>query len=75
MIRVNVNALVDDFEQAAGSCEIAAKQAAERGDHEAAMFYAGAYTALDHFTRCKSPENFATLIGVFAETRREEYGA
>ena len=64
MIRVNVNALIDDFEQAAGSCEIEAKKALGRGDVERATFLAGSFAALDLFVKCRKPEDFGTLVSV-----------
>lgn len=61
MIRVNVNALVDDFEQAAGSCEINAKHEEER-DHECAVFLMGAAAALRMFPACGKPDAFGTAV-------------
>lgn len=68
MIRVNVNALIDDFEQAAGSCEIEAKKALGRGESELATYLAGAAASLDLFVRCKKPEDFGTLVSVEFES-------
>ena len=68
MIRVNVNALIDDFEQAAGSCEIEAKKARGRGESELSTYLAGAAAALDLFIRCKKPEDFGTLVSVEFES-------
>ena len=61
MIRVNVNALFDDFEQAAGSCEINAKYEEER-DHDCSVFLLGAAAALRMFPSCQKPEQFGTAV-------------
>lgn len=59
MIRVNVNALVDDFEQAAGSCEIASKI---EDDRDCAVFLMGAAAALRMFPACGKPDAFGTAV-------------
>lgn len=61
MIRVNVNALMDDYEQAAGSCEVSAKFEEER-DHDCAVFLMGAATALRMFPACGKPDVFGTAV-------------
>ena len=61
MIRVNVNALMDDFEQAAGSCEVNAKFEDQR-DHDCAVFLMGAAAALRMFPACVKPDAFGTAV-------------
>lgn len=61
MIRVNVNALIDDFEQAAGSCEIASKL---DDDRDCAVFLMGAAAALRMFPACSKPDQFGTAVAV-----------
>lgn len=61
MIRVNVNALMDDFEQAAGSCEVNAKFEDQR-DHDCAVFLMGAAAALRMFPACQKPSDFGLTI-------------
>lgn len=62
MIRLNVNMLLDDLQQAAGSCEIAAKGAAERGEGELSLFLSGAAASLDLIANCRKPEDFGTMV-------------
>ena len=62
-VRVNVNALKEDFERASGSCMIAAKSA----EGEEAAFLAGAACALDAFPSCRKPEEFGSLVGTLFE--------
>ena len=62
MIRVNVNALMDDFEQAAGSCMTESNKARDRGDTLMSFYMAGAANALWSFTSCKKPDQFGTVV-------------
>lgn len=57
-VRTSVSALMEDFERASGSCAIQAKAM----DLPAAMFMAGAATALELWPSCRKPEEFGSLV-------------
>lgn len=72
MPKVNVNAYMDEFEEAFGSCVIEAKRAYERGNGEMAAFLEGAAVALDLFPNCKKPGEFGTIVAVEFRMRNGE---
>ena len=58
-VRVNVNALMEDFDRASGSCMIAAKSCDAM---DKALFCAGAAYALECFPSCRKPEEFGSMV-------------
>lgn len=68
MIHRNINASLEDFQAAAGSCEIMAKKMREEGLTNASIFLSGASAALRYFPEAEKGD----AVGIVLATKLRE---